>query len=402
MDGCRCSYYRRAREPLSERHVQAIWYDRSIRPPDLVTRDGERLEVIHPGDWNLGAGPDFRNAVLALGPERRRIRGDVEVHLHPSDWTAHRHGTDPAYRNVIAHVTWSCGPTPETLPPNAVSVWLGRFLTARIGFAPEQIDLGAYPFSRLPSEARPCHEQLASNRDLAGAILSEAGAYRLRMKARRLRAILSGGAENREEVFYREVMNALGYRRNSPGFRQVAQRVPYALMRSEPENARSAMLTAASFVEWDRGSVRPRNAPEVRLAAAAEIFTQTRMMDLLEVADFSEKSCREMIDLMVEGRRMGRGRAGAVLSNVVVPFALAEARVREPPAWLPPEDPSEPMRLTAFRMFGRDHNPQVWYQDNGLRMQGLIQIHRDFCLQVHPDCSNCRLVSELEKERENE
>jgi hypothetical protein len=31
-------------------------------------------------------GPDFLGAVLRIGPERRRIRGDVEIHLRPSDW----------------------------------------------------------------------------------------------------------------------------------------------------------------------------------------------------------------------------------------------------------------------------------------------------------------------------
>ena len=89
---------------------------------------------------------------------------------------------------------------------------------------------------------------------------------------------------------------------------------------------------------------------------------------------------------------MGRGRAGAVIANVAVPFALAEGRLRAPPAWLPPEDLSEPVRLTAFRMFGRDHHPAAWYARNDVRVQGLIQIHRDFCLQVHPDCGGCRLV----------
>ena len=122
MENLRFQCYRRSREPLTERHVQAIWYDRAMRPSNLVTRTGETLRVIHPGEWNLGAGPDFRNAVLEVGPDRRRLRGDVEIHLHPSDWTAHGHGGDPAYRNVVMHVTWSCGPDPATHPKGAVSV----------------------------------------------------------------------------------------------------------------------------------------------------------------------------------------------------------------------------------------------------------------------------------------
>ena len=88
----------------------------------------------------------------------------------------------------------------------------------------------------------------------------------------------------------------------------------------------------------------------------------------------------------------GRGRAAAILANVIAPFALAEERIQETPEWLPPEDISEPVRLTAFRLLGRDHNPAAFYSGNGLLIQGLLQIHRDWCLQVHPDCSACQLV----------
>ena len=55
------------------------------------------------------------------------------------------------------------------------------------------------------------------------------------------------------------------------------------------------------------------------------------------------------------------------------------------------------IRLVAFRLFGRDHNPAL-YSGNGVLLQGLIQIHRDFCLAAHPDCADCRLVKALEDE----
>ena len=92
------------------------------------------------------------------------------------------------------------------------------------------------------------------------------------------------------------------------------------------------------------------------------------------------------------GSLMGRGRAAAVIANVVVPFAMAEGHVREVPEWLPPEDVSRPVRLAAFRLFGRDHNPARCYASNGLLIQGLIQLHRDLCLVHHPDCARCGLA----------
>ena len=102
-----------------------------------------------------------------------------------------------------------------------------------------------------------------------------------------------------------------------------------------------------------------------------------------------------MVSAMCGDHFLGRGRAAAILVNVVVPFAIAEERASEALDWLPPEDISEPVRLTAFRLFGRDHNPAALYSGNGLLIQGLLQIHRDHCLPTHPDCGRCGLAKDL-------
>ena len=375
---------------ITERHVQAIWYDRAFRPSALYTRRGTPLAVVDPGAWNLGPGPDFLDAVLEVGKERRRVKGDVEVHLHPSDWTFHRHGEDPAYANVVLHVTWECGPPPETLPPGAMSLWIGRFIASDPGFSADAIDLGAYPYARLPLGERPCCRRLKSEPEFAQTLLAASGRRRLLGKARRLQGFFA--AVGRHQLFYREVMNALGYSRNSAAFSAVASAVPYGRLVSEPETAAAALLAAAGFAAIERGG-RPLNAPELRLQAAADLFTATPVMALLETSDFSRDGCRAMIAMMSENHRIGRGRCAAVLANVVVPFALADGRLRDVPSWLPAEDLSAPVRLTAFRLFGRDHNPAL-YAGNGLLVQGLIGIHREFCLQVHPDCDACRLLEE--------
>ena len=381
-------------KPITERHVQAIWYDAALRPTNLRTRRGSEVRVVSPGEWNLEAGPDFRNAVLEVGKDRLRVVGDIEIHLCPSDWDFHRHGADPKYRNVIAHVTWGCGPVPGSLPPGALSIWLGRFVVSDTSFAPEQIDLMAYPYARLPSGVRPCEEKIGHDPDLAGRVLAEAGRHRLLMKARRMSGRLCSAHGNREQVFYEEVMTALGYKRNQAQFRHVAERVPVAELSDDVVMARTMLLTAGGFEEWDRTGYRPSNTPEERLAHAAEVFTLTPTLEMSETADFSGAACRTMVKAMCGEGYMGKGRAAAVLANVILPFALAEERVSTIPDWLPPEDISEPVRLTAFRMFGRDHNPAAFYATNGLLIQGLLQIHRDCCLQVHPDCTECELLRE--------
>ena len=383
---------------ITERHVQAIWYDAALRPRRLRTRRGSEVSVVSPGEWNLGAGPDFRNAVLEIGPDRRRIVGDVEIHLCPADWDLHGHGADPRYRNVVAHVTWRGGPDPGSLPSGAVSIWLGPFVTEDPAFSPDRIDLSAYPYSRLPSECRPCEERLSHDPDLARQILADAGRRRLRMKARRLvgRLCARAAADSaaRRQVFYEEVMTALGYSRNQAQFRHVAERIPIAALPEDPSAAKAAMQVAAGFEDWCRSS-RPNNDPARRIAHAADLFTSTPTMSLADAADFSKSACRAMVSAMCGDHFIGRGRAAAILVNVVVPFAIAEERASEVLDWLPPEDISEPVRLTAFRLFGRDHNPAALYSGNGLLIQGLLQIHRDHCMPTHPDCGRCGLAKDL-------
>ena len=391
---------------LTERHVQAIWYDAALRPKRLVSRRGSEIRVVSPGVWNLGPGPDFRAAVLEIGRERRRVTGDVEVHVVPSDWDLHGHGSDPNYRNVVAHVTWGCGPEPSTLPPGAVSIWLGRFLSSDPSFSLAQVDLGAYPYARLPLPSRPCESKLANNPDLAHETLAAAGRHRLRMKSRRLQGRLAerqsaSGGEHlavRRQVYYEEVMTALGYSRNARQFRRVAERVPIDSLPNEVGPARNALMTAGTFEEWDRSGCRPHNSPEERLAHAADIMVSTPTLGMAETRNFDASACRRMVSAMCTGegspplRVLGKGRAAAIIANVIVPFALAEGRIAESPDWLPPEDISDPVRLTASRLFGRDHNPAAYYAGNGLLIQGLLQIHRDHCLASYPECENCGLA----------
>ena len=377
-----------------ERHVQAIWYDATLRPARLVTRRGSEVVVVSPGEWNLESGPDFRNAVLEIGEERRRVCGDVEIHLAPNDWDLHGHGTDPDYRNVIAHVTWGFGPEPATLPPGAVSIWLGRFVTAEPTFSPDRIDLESYPYACRPPTAAPCEETVGHDPDRARAILAAAGRRRLRLKAHRLLGRLcesKADGASRPQTFYEEVMTALGYKKNEVPFRRVAERVPVEALPRDVQIARRALLAAGTFEDWDRSSCRPWNAPEQRLANAAGVMVATPTLDLAGASDFSKSGCRDMVAAMSRDRYMGKGRAAAVLANVVAPFALAEGRLNEAPDWLPPEDISSPVRLTAYRMFGRDHNPAVYYANNGLLIQGLLQIHREYCLRHHPECWKCEI-----------
>ena len=391
-------------EIISERHVQAIWYDGTLRPEGLRTADGAQVRVVDPGRWNLEAGPDFLDAVLEIGGERRRVRGDVEVHVRAADWSAHGHGHDPAYAGVVAHVTWHPGPPPvasaESLPPRCARICLGDALRTRPDFSPDEIDLAAYPYARLPATPRPCEERFARAPDAALALLRAAGERRLEGKARRLAALFVRSGD-RAQTFSEEMMAAFGYKHNAAPFRALAQTLPWRELPPTPGAAATALSCAADIgvaprVPWRTANVRPSNSPARRIDEAARLFAGElpALLRRLDACDLAERPGQQAaLDILRAARPLGARRAAAMLTNVLIPFARAEERLARVPDWIFPEDLNSTVRLMAFRLFGRDHNPAL-YAGNGLLVQGLIQVHRAYCLAAHPDCSACPLANQ--------
>lgn len=307
------------RPPLFvERHLQAIWYDDRLRPALLATPDRTPVAVQHPGEWNTGPGPDFLNATLLVGPDRTPLRGDVEIHVRPADWTTHGHAADPRYAHVVAHVTYydaTLSPPPG-LPTDALQLSLRAPLEAIPDFAFDNIDLLAYPVGARATPP-PCQApMLALPPALRGTILDRAGETRLRQRAELLAlAMLDRGIG---QILYEETMAALGYRWNKAPFRLLARRLPLATLRrhadGSPLRAYAILMGLAGLLpdptrpprrapwdeptrafvrrcwdawwplsdllaplcldpaSWNLASIRPANRPERRLMAAAVLF----------------------------------------------------------------------------------------------------------------------------------
>lgn len=106
---------------IGERAIQRLWASGEVKGP-MASAHGKMIEVLSPGAWNRGAGPDFLGAELSI--EGQRVRGDVEIHLRCADWQAHQHDQDPNFSQVVLHavllpgtkdVTTASGHQPETV-----------------------------------------------------------------------------------------------------------------------------------------------------------------------------------------------------------------------------------------------------------------------------------------------
>src|SRR5438105_4489641 len=84
--------------------LQFLWKQRQLRPVPLFTQSGKALEILHPGELNRDAGPDFFNARLIV--EGLELAGNVEIHLRSSDWIRHGHELDRRYDQIILHAVY--------------------------------------------------------------------------------------------------------------------------------------------------------------------------------------------------------------------------------------------------------------------------------------------------------
>ena len=94
---------------------------------------------------------------------------------------------------------------------------------------------------------------------------------------------------------------------------------------------------------------------------------------------------------------VGKRRASAMLSNVLLPFLAANGKSsalsQELLRRLPAEEDNSLIRQAAHDLFGPDHNPEFYR--SGLRQQGLLHIFHAYCLGDRSACRHCTLPDTL-------
>ena len=214
---------------VPEKTIRCIWNDQLFRTKQLRTTDGEELEIIFPGYWNFGPGPDFKSAAIKVNG--KTLEGDVEIHVHSSDWKAHNHTGNPEYDKVVLHVfLWkSAGEPPQRSAPDPYpsksysrhgahnyELELKNFLTKGIFDLNDELDFDSYPVLHQFNYGL-CHQPLARlSKEKLTYLLNAAGDARILVKMERFhdRIIINGY----EQTFYEGVAEALGYPSNKERF----------------------------------------------------------------------------------------------------------------------------------------------------------------------------------------
>jgi len=230
----------------TEKDLHDLWEGQRFRREGLLTEDAEPVSIEFPGvRWGEG-GPDFRGARLVLGGEPRC--GDVEIHLTPSGWRAHGHRRDGAYASVVLHVVLRRDPFSE--PPRDLPL------------------LVLEPY--LHGAVAPAAERGAEDLDALG---EEWFAER---RARMERSLERSPGD---DVLYREILVALGYKHNKAAMAELARRCPLASLEGGAAEVERRLRGGAAEMPralWRLRNVRPANHPWRRLAEMARFVAGSR------------------------------------------------------------------------------------------------------------------------------
>lgn len=243
-----------------ERVLQKIWLRGEFARGRATTTDGERVEVVRAGKWNLLGGPDFRGAELRIGG--RVVEGDVEVHFHARDWDAHGHAANPEYARVVLHVLLF--PPPADAPPCRRCD--GRELPALVLLPLLLRDLEEF-VSDDGLEVLTARDDWRAIAELGSLptgelrrLLRDESAARWRQKVRFASARI--GRLGWSAAAHHTALEVLGYRLNRATMLQVAEHLPLAWWEAGGDLEEA---WAAGEPGWSTHGVRPANQPRARL-----------------------------------------------------------------------------------------------------------------------------------------
>jgi hypothetical protein len=377
--------------------LSTLWAGQRFPAAALVTRAGAPVRVLHPGRAGRGAGPDFRDAIIAA-PSGTVLRGDVELHVRASDFRAHGHARDHRYDRIVLHVVFEDDAKEETLlacgrrvAVVALAPWVRKRASELSGWL-------AAP--RLWRE--PCHDAIARIRpEAVGLLLDELGGQRFRERSLAIAEQIerSGPAE----ALFRALLEGLGYGGNRALMTQIAERADWrdvsAMLETSSPDRRTveALLLKNAGVLLEGHTGRPANHPARRIEGVATLLVRHQALFVAapDVTRLLALAHGDLAGTFTAAPQIGRSRAIELVTNAVLPWAAALASSRGRPdlvatAFARYAELPRPARYGALNFLETNlRNGDKPLALSARRQQGLLALYKSECTQG--GCGRCRL-----------
>jgi Protein of unknown function (DUF2851) len=423
---------------MKEEFLHYLWKYSLYDQDKLCDNSGNKIIVIHPGEYNRDSGPDFFNARISIAGIV--WAGNVEIHTKSSHFYNHGHHKDPAFNNVILHV----------VAENDKQVFSAKgeeLLTVGLTF-----DHTLYEkYHSLVNNPYiiACQDEVASlDRLFIRHWLNSLVVERLQSKSDQVLKIFYETAKDWDETFYRLLSRYFGFRVNTEPFEMLATAIPFKIIRKHADNrfqiesllfGTAGLLDEGLFREtinddyyisllkeykvlsakysirsihskvWKFSRLRPANFPTIRISQLSAMLSLTGALfsKVLEIRDV--KQIKEIFEVSASdywknhfvfgknsrhsSKNTGSQASDIFLINVVVPVIFVYGKIRdchdicERALTFLEDIPAEINSIT------NDWKKAGIEAESAFYSQALIQLRNNYCKKRR--CLECRIGSKL-------
>ena len=423
---------------MNERLLQFIWQFKYFNKNELQTDTGDRLTIVHPGQYNTHQGPDFLNAKITIADTT--WAGNIEIHVKSSDWRKHNHTTDKNYANTILHVVWENDSdihheNGSLLPTISLQSLVPKLLLDR------------YTQLMMREAFVPCEDYLPVLDEMKWLAWKERMAIeRLQRKSVIVLDLLAEANNHWEEVFWWMLARNFGMKVNADIFESIARSLPVNILakhKNQIHQLEGLLLGQAGLLEQDFNEdypqllkreynfyqkkyhlkqlsvkpfflrMRPANFPTIRLAQLAMLINQSTHLfskiketnDVLTVKELLNVTANDYwhyhyrIDEAGEyqPKQLGKQMTENIIINTAVPVLFAYGSFNKEEAikdkalqWLSelsPEKNTITTKWTSNRVINK----------NALESQGLLELKNNYCNLRR--CIECSVGNAILKSR---
>lgn len=394
------------------------------------TTQGEEIEIISVGQHNRHAGPDFSAAHIRINGQD--WVGNVEIHVHASDWYKHRHHQDAAYDNTILHVVAKADKEIENSQGR-------KIVQCELKYPHDKDYLSQLLHSAQLMDSSlatiDCSKQLLADPSLLSTgwkkVLLE---KRLECKRRSIAELLKITQLSWIHAFYISLAHNFGFHINGLPFEAMALATPLSCLQKHKNSLfqiTAILLGQSGLLEglkdnseeyealwkeycfmqkkfllhpispnmWKKGRMRPQNAPEARIRQFAHLLYQS---EFLFAAIIEERKIDQLVELLSlkygdesiyqqvrPPMPLGRKSIEILLINTIIPYKYAYAYVQHGTLAI------EQALSTLEQIPNEDNSITRQWSILGQHIasaadtQALIHLYQNYC-QPHL-CFNCQV-----------
>lgn len=416
---------------MREDFLHFVWRLRRFRLTELKTTTGQVIDIIHPGQHNHHAGPDFLEARIRI--DGTLWAGNVEMHLRSSEWHAHKHQDDPNYNNVVLHVVLEEDVIIRHADGERIPCLdLRNYLP--VGLAKQYLRL-------LNSEQWiPCQQQLYTVPEITFNLwLDRLLVERLEERTEALAERLNRNGGDWEETFYQSLAWGFGLKVNADPFLMLAESLPIktllrhknSLPQIEALLFGQAGLLEEDFMDdyprqlqqeyrflkqkyqlqpmsanhWKFMRMRPANFPSVRIAQWATLLFRTgqlfskmlvaqnlREMEnafVVELSNYWQTHFRFDKASKKSTKTLGKARIHLLVINIIAPFIFLYGKKRGADIYQ-----ERALRLMEAVPAERNHILGEWKAlgvnaKQASQSQALLQLKNSYCNEKR--CLDCAI-----------